>query len=117
MSRSSSGMQFTGEGVYWTIERAIRIDYAIDGRLAMASIKTRIPGTTRSNAKKNPKKKPVLLPDLILREYAGKYVAWAPDGLRIVAVASSFGAAERKAAKVGYPMAAVARVPKGRTVN
>jgi hypothetical protein len=56
-------------------------------------------------------------PDLIRREYAGKYVAWAPDGLRIVAVASSFGAAERKAAKAGYPMVAVARIPKGRTIN
>ena len=56
-------------------------------------------------------------PDLIRREYAGKYVAWAPDGLRIVAVGSSFEVAERKAAKAGYPMVAVARIPKGRTVK
>jgi hypothetical protein len=28
-------------------------------------------------------------------------VAWAPDGLTIVAIASSFDAAERKAAKAG----------------
>jgi hypothetical protein len=55
--------------------------------------------------------------DLIRREYAGKYVAWAPDGLRIVAVGSSFDVAERKAAKAGYPKAAVARIPKGRTIN
>jgi hypothetical protein len=57
------------------------------------------------------------LPDTIRREYAGKYVAWAPDGLRIVAVASSFSAAERKAAAAGYPMVAIARIPKGRTVH
>ncbi len=56
-------------------------------------------------------------PDLICREYAGKYVAWAPDGLRIVAVGSSFEVAERKAAKAGYPKVAVARIPKGRTIN
>ncbi len=41
----------------------------------------------------------------------------APDGLKIVAVASSFDTAERKAAKAGYPMVAVARIPKGRTIN
>jgi Family of unknown function (DUF5678) len=56
-------------------------------------------------------------PDVIRREYAGKYVAWAPDGLRIVAVGSSFEAAERKAAKAGYPQVAVARIPKGRMIH
>ena len=56
-------------------------------------------------------------PDLVRREYAGKYVAWTPDGLSIVAVASSFDVAERKAARAGYPKVAVARIPKGRTIN
>jgi len=55
--------------------------------------------------------------DVVRREYAGKYVAWAPNGLRIVAVASSFEVAERKAAKAGYPQVAVARIPKGRSIN
>jgi hypothetical protein len=55
--------------------------------------------------------------DVVRREYAGKYVAWAPNGLTIVAVASSFEVAERKAAKAGYPKVAVARIPKGRTIN
>ena len=55
--------------------------------------------------------------DVVRREYAGKYVAWAPNGLSIVAVASSFDVAERKAAKAGYTKVAVARIPKGRTIN
>jgi len=83
----------------------------------MPNINSKAPGTARAAPSKNAAKKSVSSPDLIRREYAGKYVAWAPDGLRIVAVASSFGAAERKAAKVGYPMVAVARVPKGRTIG
>jgi hypothetical protein len=58
-----------------------------------------------------------LSPDTVRREYAGKYVAWAPDGITIIAVASSFNAAERKAAKAGYPMVAVAWMPKGRNIS
>jgi hypothetical protein len=55
--------------------------------------------------------------NVVRREYAGQYVAWAPNGLSIVAVASSFDLAERKAATAGYPKVAVARIPKGRTIN
>jgi hypothetical protein len=62
-------------------------------------------------------KRTASIPDTIRRSDAGKYVAWAPDGLRIVAVASSFDAAERKAARAGYPTVAVARIPKGRTID
>ena len=61
--------------------------------------------------------KAVSAPDVVRREYAGKYVAWAPNGLSIVAVASSFDLAERKAAKAGYPQVAVARIPKGRSIK
>jgi len=83
----------------------------------MPSVKSKATGTAKAAPSQHAAKKSALSPDLIRREYAGKYVAWAPDGLRIVAVASSFDAAERKAAKVGYPMVAVARVWKGRTSN
>jgi hypothetical protein len=62
-------------------------------------------------------KKSAISPDTVRREYAGKYVAWAPDGITIVAVATSFGAAERKAAKAGFPAVAVARMPRGRTIS
>jgi hypothetical protein len=57
-------------------------------------------------------------PDTVKREYAGKYIAQTVDG-RIVAVASSFGACERKAGKLGYAATEVAitRVPKGRIVG
>ena len=62
-------------------------------------------------------RKSVSSPDVIRRAYAGKYVAWAPDGISIVAVASSFEGAERKAAKAGYPQVAVAQIPKGRSIS
>ncbi len=55
--------------------------------------------------------------DLIRRQYVGKFVAWAPDGLRIVAVGSSFELAERKAARACYPKVAVARIPKRRNIS
>jgi hypothetical protein len=83
----------------------------------LQNTKSKAPSAAGSVPSEHVAKKSALSPDLIRREYAGKYVAWTPDGLRIVAVASSFGAAERKAAKVGYPMVAVARIPKGRTIN
>jgi hypothetical protein len=59
----------------------------------------------------------VAIQDTIRLEYAGKYVAWAPDGHRIVAVASTFEAAERKAAKAGYSRVAIDKIPKGRTLR
>jgi hypothetical protein len=82
----------------------------------MPKVQSRSNGKVKSALHGAGARKPIS-PDPIRREYAGKYVAWAPDGLRIVAVASSFGAAERKAAKAGYPMVAVARIPKGRTLG
>src|SRR5258708_3282804 len=56
-------------------------------------------------------------PDPILREHAGKFLAWTPDGLTIVAVASTFEEVERKASLAGYPEVAIARIPKGRTIG
>lgn len=55
--------------------------------------------------------------DKIKREYAGKFIAWEPSGKRIVAVANTFDAAEKKAAEAGHPMVAVVKVPKHRTIG
>ena len=75
-----------------------------------------VPVPVRYFSREKPQKNSTLSPDAIPLAYAGKYFAWAPNGRTIVAVASTFDAAERKAAKAGYP-AAVARIPKGRTIN
>lgn len=83
----------------------------------MPRVQPKANGTAKVVGPVKTAKKPASSPDTIRREYAGKYVAWSPDGLRIIAVASSFEAAERKAAKAGYPMVAVARIPKGRTIS
>jgi hypothetical protein len=83
----------------------------------MPSVKPKANGSAKTVERRRAAKTSASSPDLICREYAGKYVAWAPDGLRIVAVANSFEVAERKAAKAGYPKVAVARIPKGRTIN
>ncbi len=55
-------------------------------------------------------------PDVIRREYAGKWIARTEEG-RIVAVAHSVDAAERKAKEAGSPMVAVLRIPKGRMIG
>jgi hypothetical protein len=83
----------------------------------MPRVQSKAGGRAKAVQPRNAARKSALTPDIIRREYAGKYVAWSPDGLTIVAVASSFDAAERKAAKAGYPMVAVAKIPKGRTIN
>ena len=83
----------------------------------MPRVRSKATGTAKAVRPGTAAKKSASSPDTIRRAYAGKYVVWAPDGLKIVAVASSFDAAERKAAKAGYPMVAVARIPKGRTIN
>jgi hypothetical protein len=46
-------------------------------------------------------------------EYAGKWVAWSPDGLRIVAVGRTFAACERAAAAAGFGpgQVAIGRIP------
>ena len=50
-------------------------------------------------------------PQVIPIEYAGRWVAWEPTGMRIVAVADSFEACEQAAAEAGYPRVAVDRIP------
>jgi hypothetical protein len=83
----------------------------------MPGIRPKSSGTGKRVRAGKTANKSALSPDTVLRAYAGKYVAWAPNGITIIAVASSFDAAERKAAKAGYPMAAIARIPRGRTIN
>ena len=51
---------------------------------------------------------------ILPHEHAGKWVAWSADGLTIVAVASSFEDAEKKAALAGYKQIAIDRVPAHR---
>jgi hypothetical protein len=53
---------------------------------------------------------------VVPREYAGKWVAWSPDGRKIIAVAGTFAACESAAARAGFPAGRVAidRVPTGR---
>jgi hypothetical protein len=53
---------------------------------------------------------------VVPREYAGKWVAWSPDGREIIAVAATFAACETAAAHAGFPAGRVAidRVPTGR---
>jgi hypothetical protein len=56
-------------------------------------------------------------PQVVPREYAGKWLAWSPDGLRIVAVADSFEDCERAAAAAGFTAVAIDRVPLGRVID
>jgi hypothetical protein len=53
---------------------------------------------------------------VVPRAYAGKWVAWSPDGRRIISVAETFAAREATAAHAGFPAGRVAidRVPSGR---
>jgi hypothetical protein len=67
-----------------------------------------------SEARTTRKTAGVQRPQKIAREYAGKWIAWSPDGMRIVAVADSFARAERAAAAAGFPNVAIERVPDGR---
>jgi hypothetical protein len=53
-------------------------------------------------------------PQTVPRAYAGRWVAWSPDGLTIVAVGDSFEEAGRVAAEGGFPEVAVERMPVGR---
>jgi hypothetical protein len=58
----------------------------------------------------------VKTPQVIPLAYAGKWIAWSTDGLRIVAVASSFKAAETATARAGFAIGttAIERVPETR---
>ena len=55
-------------------------------------------------------------PQTVSLEYAGKWVAWSPDGLRIVASGVSFATCERAAVAAGFAaeQVAIERVPQGR---
>ena len=53
-------------------------------------------------------------PDVVRREYAGKWIAWSPDGLRIVAHGDSFEQCEQAAAAAGFPAVAIEQVPESR---
>ncbi len=52
----------------------------------------------------------------IPRDYAGNWVAWSPDGRKIVAVADSFRACEQAAERAGFraDQVAIDRVPASR---
>jgi len=56
-------------------------------------------------------------PQTITREYAGKWIAWSEDGMRIVAVGESFEDCERATEAVGIPanLAGILWVPRGRS--
>lgn len=53
---------------------------------------------------------------VVTRDYAGKWVAWSPDGRKIVAVADSFKACEQAAERAGFlaDQVAIDRVPASR---
>lgn len=53
-------------------------------------------------------------PQTIPLAYAGKWIAWIPDGMRIVAVGDTFALCESAAALAGFPEVAVECVPAGR---
>ncbi len=55
-------------------------------------------------------------PQTVPREYAGKWVAWSPDGLQIVGSGASFATCERAALVAGFAadQIAIERVPQGR---
>jgi hypothetical protein len=63
-----------------------------------------------------PTTRPARTPQTIPLEYAGKWIAWSTDGLRIVAVASSFKAVETAAVRAGFAIgtAPIERVPMTR---
>src|SRR5262245_29009376 len=55
-------------------------------------------------------------PQTVLREYAGKWIAWGADGRRIVAVGGDFESCEQAAARAGFAadQVAIERVPETR---
>ena len=53
-------------------------------------------------------------PQTIPLEFAGRWIAWSPDGMKIVASGGSFEEAEQAAAAAGFAEVAVERVPEGR---
>jgi hypothetical protein len=69
-----------------------------------------MPKTRKSPARPNP-----AAPSIPL-EYAGKWIAWAPDGVRIVAVASSHAGCITAAGRAGFAenQVAIERVPTTR---
>jgi hypothetical protein len=58
-----------------------------------------MPSTKKAAGKPKPAKPTV---PMIPPEYVGKWIAWAPDGVQIVAVASSHAACIRAAGRAGY---------------
>jgi hypothetical protein len=64
----------------------------------------------------HPRSATKVVPQTVPLEYAGKWIAWSPDGLRIVAVASSFNACEAAAVRAGFAVgtAPIQHVPATR---
>jgi hypothetical protein len=55
-------------------------------------------------------------PQVVPREYAGKWIGWSADGRRIIAVGSDFESCEQAAARAGFSadQVAIERVPETR---
>ena len=58
-----------------------------------------------------PGRKPLARPQMVPLAYTGKWIAWTPDGLRIVAAGDSPGEALDAAAAAGVPEAMCAWIP------
>ena len=56
----------------------------------MPGVQSKYTGTAIGIRPGKTAKKAASSPDTVRRAYAGKYVAWVPDGLTIAAIASSF---------------------------
>jgi hypothetical protein len=69
-------------------------------------------GVMATDQKRSRKGKPQTVP----LAYAGKWVAWSADGLRILAVGDSFEDCEQKALEAGFQASQVTidKIPKGR---
>jgi hypothetical protein len=71
--------------------------------------------TTANGRASNHKAAPTSIGGVVVpRALAGKWVAWSPDGLSIVASGSSAAAVEEKAATAGYDRVAIDRIPPAR---
>jgi hypothetical protein len=70
-------------------------------------------GGMNANIKRSRKRRP----DTVPLAYAGKWVAWSADGLRILAVGDSFEDCELKAVEAGFPanQVAIGKIPIGRS--
>lgn len=55
-------------------------------------------------------------PQIVPREYAGRWIAWSSDGRRIIAVGDGFESCEQAAVRAGFPadQIAIERVPETR---